>query len=318
MPTRRRLLTTAHGSRPEAFGPLEWGLVVATGGIWGASFLFIAAGLDAFAPPVITFSRLALGALTLAVAPAARRPVDRRDWPSIVLLGVLWMTIPFLLFPVAQQWVDSAVAGMINGVVPVLAAVVAAVLLRHVPGRRQMVGIGVGFVGVVLISLPSAAGADASPFGVALLLVAVSCYAVASNLTVPLQQRYGALPVVLRAELVAVALTAPVAAAAVPSSRWAWDSALAMVPLGVLGSGLAFFTFITLLGRAGAARGAIAVYLTPVVAIVLGVVVRDETVHALALAGSALVIFGAWLTGREERAPVAGRVEDTVPAAAGR
>lgn len=305
MPSGRRFITTAPGSRPEAFGPTEWGLVGVTAGIWGSSFLLIATGLDAFAPPVVAFARVALGALTLAVVPGARRPIARSDWPSVALLGVVWMGIPFLLFPIAQQWVDSSVAGMVNGAMPVLAAVVAAALLRRLPVRLHIVGIAIGFAGVTLVSAPSVVGAEASPLGVALLLVAVSFYALASNLTVPLQQRYGALPVVLRAQVVAVALLAPAAAAAVPRSEWAWDSALAMVPLGVLGSGVAFLSFATLLGRAGAARGAIAIYLIPVVAVGLGVTVRSESVNGLALAGSALVILGAWLTGSQADAPPA-------------
>lgn len=299
----RRLLTTAHGSRPEAFGAPEWGLVVTTAGIWGSSFVLIATGLEAFAPPVVTFARVALGAATVALIPGARRPVDRHDWPSIVLVGLLWMTIPFLLFPIAQQWVDSSVAGMINGAVPVLSAALAALLLRRLPGPIHAAGILIGFGGVACISLPSVVGAEASPFGVALLLVAVTMYAVAANVAVPLQQRYGALPVVFRALCVAVILTAVPAVFGARSSAWAWDSALAMAPLGVLGSGIAFVAFTTLLGRAGATRGAVAVYLTPVVAIVLGVVVRNESVHPLALVGTALVLVGAWLAGsRDERA----------------
>lgn len=302
MATPRRLIATAPGSRPEAFGPAEWALVAGTAGIWGSSFVLIATGLEAFAPPVVAFTRLFLGALTLSLLPGARRPIEPEDRLVVTLLGVLWMAVPFVLFPVAQQWVDSSVAGMINGAVPVLAAVVAAVLLRRPPGRAHAAGIGIGFLGVALVSAPSVAGADASPLGVALLLVAVSFYAVASNLTVPLQQRYGALPVILGAERVAVVILAPVALATIPSSDWAWDSALAMVPLGAFGSGIAFLAFATLLGRAGATRGAVAVYLTPVVAVVLGVVVRHESVHPLALAGSALVVIGAWLAGSREEA----------------
>lgn len=303
----RRLITTAHGSRTEAFGPAEWTLAAVTAGIWGSSFLFIATGLDAFAPAIVAFARVALGALTLGLMPGARRKILREDWPTVVLIGVLWMAVPFLLFPIAQQWVDSSVAGMINGAMPVLAAVVASILLRHVPLRAHVAGIAVGFVGVVCVAVPSAVGADASPLGVALLVLAVTCYAVASNLAVPVQQRYGSLPVVLRAQLVAVGLLAPAAVASIPSSSWAWNSAAAMLPLGILGTGAAFLTFTTLLGRAGAARGAIAVYLVPVVAVFLGVVVRDESVAPLALFGSGLVILGAWLAGSgkaREAAPV--------------
>ncbi|HVM41383.1 MAG TPA: DMT family transporter, partial [Acidimicrobiia bacterium] len=269
--------------------------------VWGASFLFIAVGLEAFSPPVITFVRLALGALTLVWLPGARRPVDRDDWPALALLGLLWMTIPLLLFPVAQLWVDSSVAGMVNGSMPVFTAVVSTVLLRRLPGGLQAIGILVGFAGVVAITLPSSLGAQASPEGVLLLVLAVCLYAVAANMAVPLQQRYGALAVTLRAQAVALTLVSPFALVGALDSHWSWTSAAALVPLGVLGSGVAFVAMTTLVGRVGATRGALAIYFTPIVAIVLGVVVRNESVHPLALVGTALVIGGAWLTSRPER-----------------
>lgn len=305
-------MTTAPGTRPEAFGATEWALVMLTAGIWGSSFFLIAAGLDAFAPPIVTFARLAFGAVTMSLFPGAKQRIAREDWPRIVVLALIWTVIPFLLFPIAQQWVDSSVAGMINGVVPVLAAVIAAIFLRRLPGPAQIAGIAVGFAGIFLIAVPNVVGADASPLGVALLLLAVSCYALSTNLAVPLQQRYGALAVLLRVLWVGVAITAPIAALAVPHSEWSAESAAAMVPLGALGTGVAFLWFVTLLGRAGATRGAIAVYMTPVFAILLGVAIRGETVHSVSVVGSALVLIGAWLTGRGE-APAETSSDGSVP-----
>lgn len=114
---RRRVIGTAPGSRPEAFGPGEWGLLAAVAAIWGSSFLFIAIGIDDLSPPVVALARLALGTATLALIPRARRAVGSEDRPRVIALGVVWMGVPLLLFPIAQQWVASAVAGMINGAV---------------------------------------------------------------------------------------------------------------------------------------------------------------------------------------------------------
>lgn len=299
-PSRRRLLETAHGTRPEAFGATEWGLLSGIALIWGSSFLWMEIGLDAFSPALITLARIGLGALSLAVVPKARQPIAREDWPRVAILGVVWMAVPLLLFPIAQQWVDSAVAGMVNGAMPLFTALVAIVLLRTLPRSRQLAGLIVGFLGIVAITVPNARGLDASALGVGLLVIAVACYGVATNVAVPLQQRYGSLPVLLRAQLVAVVLVAPFGLAAVGSSTFAWGPALAMVPLGVLSTGLAFVAMTNLVGRAGASRGAVAIYFVPVVAIVLGITVRGETVHPLALAGTALVLVGAWLTSRRE------------------
>ena len=299
-PARQRVIGTAPGSRPEAFGPVEWGLLAAVAAIWGSSFLFIAIGIDDLSPAVVALARLGLGTATLALIPRARRRVGREDRARIIALGVIWMGIPLLLFPVAQQWVASAVAGMINGAVPLFSALIAAVLLRRLPGRAQAAGLIVGFVGVVAITLPTG-DTRASALGVALLVLAVALYGLAVNLAVPLQQRYGALPVLLRAQLVALVVVTPFGLAGLPASTFTWSSTLAMIPLGVLGTGLAFVAMTTLVGRTGAARGSIATYFIPVVAIVLGVVFRGEEIAPVALVGTGLVLLGAWLTSRRER-----------------
>ncbi len=300
MARSRTLISTAQGTHQHAFGPLEWGLLAFIAGVWGSSFLLIAIGLDAFAPGLVTFLRIFFGMLGLAVVPAARAPIEREDWPKVALVGLTWMALPLSLFPIAELYVDSSVAGMINGSVPLFAAVIAALLLKVRPGPTSSTGLLVGFAGVVLISIPSLNGADASVLGVSLLLVAVLLYGLSANLVITLQQKYGGLPVMWRVQLCALAMTAPYGLASVPSSHFAWSSLLAVVVLGLLGTGWAFVAMATLIGRVGAARGSVAIYVTPVVAIGLGVVFRDETVAALALAGMVLVLVGAWLTSRAE------------------
>lgn len=90
----------------------------------------------------------------------------------------------------------------------------------------------------------------------------------------PLQQKYGSLPVLFNAQLAALVIVIPFGLIQIPGSTWARASALAMIPLGALGTGLAFVLMATLVGRVGGPRGSIAIYFVPVVAIVLGVIVR--------------------------------------------
>jgi drug/metabolite transporter (DMT)-like permease len=298
--SRRPLIETAQGTRREAFGPQEWGLLAAIAAMWGSSFLFIEIGLEHFGPGVIAFGRVAVGALTLSLLRGSHRPVDRSDLPRVALLGVVWMAAPLLLFPIGQQWIDSSLAGMLNGAVPIFAAVTAAILLRRLPASRLLVGIAVGFVGVVGVLWPATRDADATALGASLVLLAVLCYGVAANIAVPLQQRYGALPVLLRAQMVALVLLAPAALVSLSSSGFAWSSTLAVVALGFFGTGWAFVAMTTLVGRVGATRGSVAIYFLPVVAIVLGVVFEDETIAAISLVGTGLVLAGAYLTSRRE------------------
>ena len=300
MTSRTRTALTTHGTHADAFRPADWGLLAGIAAIWGSSFLFMAIGLDALRPGVVTLARLVLGAGALALVPAARRPIDRIDRNRVAALGIIWMALPLSLFPIAQQWIDSSVAGMINGAVPITTALWATLLMRRLPGRRQLIGIGIGFAGMVLIFLPELGDSSATALGTGLLVVAVVAYGLSGNMAVPLQQRYGAAPVLLRAQLAALVVVTPIGLFELGDSSWAWDSALAMVPLGVLGTGLALVLMTNLVGRVGSTRGSVAIYFVPVVAIILGVVVRDESIHPIALAGMALVLVGAWVTSRRE------------------
>ena len=295
-----RLPRTAPGASAAAFAPLDWVLLAVPALMWGSSFAFMEVGLRHLEPGVITFARVLFGAAALAALPGARARVARADLPRIALLGLLWMALPFTLFPIAQQWISSSLAGMLNSAMPVLTAVVATVLTRRVPGRWQIVGIVVGLAGVVAIGADGWIDGDTTALGVVLVVAAVGSYAVAVNLAVPLQQRYGSLPVLVRIQAVAIVLTLPGAVVGWPSSSWSADSVVAVVALGVLGTGWAFVAMATLIGRVGATRGSITTYFVPIVAVAIGVVFLDERVPASAVAGTALVLAGAALVSRRD------------------
>lgn len=297
---RSALPATASGTNVHAYTMLDWGLLAGIALIWGSSFLFMEIGLRAFEPGVITLARIGLGAATLVLFRQARRGIEREDWPRIAVLGVVWMAVPMLLFPVAQQWISSSVTGMINGAMPIFTVLFATYLMRRLPGWRQLLGIGLGFVGIVFVFAPELGAGSDELLGALLVVVAVAFYGLAANLTVPLSQKYGPLPVVFRAQVVALVIVAPVGLLQLPGSTWSWESAIAMLPLGVLGTGAAFVLMATLTARVGGPRASVAIYFLPIVSIVLGVLILGETVAPIAVAGVAIVMAGAWIASRRE------------------
>lgn len=296
------ILTTSHGTNRDAFTALDWGLFLGVALIWGSSFLLIAIGLDAFHPGLVTWLRVGFGAVTIALFPQARRTrVDRDDLTRLRLLGLIWVAIPFTLFPIAQQWIDSAVAGMLNGATPVFTALLATILLRALPARLQIVGLIVGFAGIVAIALPSAGTGATATLGVALILVATVCYAIALNMVTPAAQKYGSLPVMAHVLGSATLLVTPFGIYGLTQSSFTWPAFIATLALGALGTGIAFYMMGVLAGSVGATRSAFLTYVIPVVALTLGVVFRDEVVAPLAIAGVGLVIVGAFLASRRDR-----------------
>ena len=281
---------------------VSWALLVIPGVIWGASFLFIAEGLEAMAPAGVTFVRAAIGFLCLSLVGAARRPLARGDgWPTAGL-GVLWFAFPLSMFPLAEQHVSSALTGMLNGLTPIFTAIVAGVLSRQWPMRNVTVGLLVGVLGGVLMAVPGLDGASTAT-GVAMIAAALFSYGVALNLTRALQQRNGALAVVWRALGVAVLLTAPLGVPALLEAQWTMRSLLAMLALGALGTCVANVLTTIAAGRVGPTRASSTTFLIPVVALLLGVVVRGEQVALLSVVGAAVCLAGAWIM----RRPAQGR-----------
>lgn len=283
---------------PTAANWSDWALLALPGLIWGASFLFIAQGLEALAPDGVTFLRFVIGFAALSLVPGARRPVLASDRAGIGWLGVLWLAFPMSMFPHAEQSVSSALTGMLNGAIPLIAASVAALLGKRVPSRTVLYGLAVGFGGAVLMAVPGLDKGGSSARGVLMISVALLSYGVAINLARPLQQRNGALPVVWRAMGVALILTAPLGAPALWSAKWSWQSAGAVLALGLLGTAAANVIMAVAAGRLGATRASATTFLIPVVALLLGVTVRGEQVAAAAMAGVAFCLAGAWLVRR--------------------
>ena len=297
---RRPVLSTTQGTQLGPFGLLEWALLTGVGLIWGSSFLLIEIGLESMAPPTVTWVRVTLGFLVLAAFPVARRRVERSDYPRVALLGFTWVAVPFLLFPLAQQHIDSALAGMLNALVPIFSTSIAIVLMRSLPRLSHAAGIVLGFAGAIVISIPAARESTAGAWGVLLVVLATFFYGISLNLAVPLQQRYGAPAVMMRAIGVGAIATAPFGLAGLADSTWSIGPVLAVTMLGVVNTGAAFVIMTAFVGRVGPTRGAVAVYFIPIVAMVLGVAFRSEVVLALQWAGTGVVLFGAWLTSRRE------------------
>jgi drug/metabolite transporter (DMT)-like permease len=196
------------------------------------------------------------------------------------------------MFPFAEQHVSSALTGMLNGATPLFVAAAASVLARHLPERGIMAGLLVGFGGAVVMALP-ALGGSSSAFGIALIMAALISYGIALNIARPLQQRNGAMPVIWRALAVALVLTAPLGLPEVARGDWSLRPMLALLALGAGGTAIATVVAATAAGRLGATKASATAFLIPVVALILGVVIRHEHVSALSLLGAAICLLGA-------------------------
>ncbi len=279
----------------------DWLLLATAGGVWGSSFLFMDVALRVEDPGLVAWLRPAFGLCFLACLPSARCPVDRADLFRLGALGLLWMAIPLSLFPLAQTWIDTSIAGMVNAAMPVTTLLVGSLFFGASTHRVQVAGVVAGILGIVLVGLPSASEHGSGAVGMVLVVVAVSCYGVAANLAGPLQQKYGSTPVLFRVLMVATVATTPWGLVGLADSSFAWSAFGSNVAVGVGGTGVAYVAAATLIGRVGPVRMSAVTYVIPVVAGVLGVAVLGESLGGVEVGGLAVLLLGAWMTTRPPR-----------------
>jgi len=280
----------------------EWLIFLALGFMWGSSYLFIKLAVDSFGTFTLVALRLLIGAAFLWVVVRASRtplPRDRRAYVHLIVMSVVNITIPFALITWAEQSVDSALAAILNSTVPLMVILIAPLFLPDEPIRvNGLMGLAVGFAGVVLIVSPGLAVSMSTAAGQLALLGSSLAYALGSIYS---RRNVRGLPPMIPAvfqvtfALVIVGVLALVLERPWESSRPDLEGWFSVVWLGVLGSGLAYLAYFRLLSRWGATRTAMVAYLLPVVGIVLGFVVRQEPIDVTLIGGTALVIAGVAL-----------------------
>ena len=246
----------------------------------------------------MTFGRVGLGAVAL-LAVAQLRNITGPKWPElkdrlpVIALSALWVGIPFTLFPLAQQSINSALTGLLNGATPIYVAIAGMIMARVTPKGFQLAGTTIGFVGVVLISAPSLTTGGSQVKGVVMVLAATACYGISINAASPLQRKYGSVSLMRWMLMLATIWTLPFGLADVAGSSLDWHTGAALLGLGVVGTGFAYLMMATLVGRVGPNRASLITYLIPVVALALGVSLRGDSVAPLAVVGVALVVCGS-------------------------
>lgn len=283
--------------------------------VWGSSFLFIEVGLEALTPSQVAFGRVALGAVVLIAYLGVRRlglPHGWRTWRHLILVGLTFSAIPFLLFAWAQTQISSILAGIWNATTPLWAVLMGLLLVPAVRPTRSVVGgLALGFFGVVVVLGPWDAFTDSLDstllLGTAACLAATACYGFSVTYMGKHLVGVGAArnPVQYPAAQLLVATAAltivMVPLGEAPTSMPA-TALLAMLGLGVLGTGFAYILMYRVISLAGATTASTVTYLIPVVSTTLGIVVLGEALTWNEPLGAALVLSGAWLT-RPRAAP---------------
>jgi drug/metabolite transporter (DMT)-like permease len=275
--------------------------------IWGSSFMFIKVAVRELAPGEVVFGRVLVGALALlpavpfTVGWARLRSELRRYALPLILLGIFNASLPFWLLAWSEKRLDSGLAAVLQASTPLFAALVAFGFSRgdRVTGGR-LVGVVIGFLGVVLLVGAQPSGDVLSAFAV---LATALCYA-GSALYAGVRLR-GASPIVTSfATLLAATLTmVPLGVAQLPGQAPGWKVIGSVVALGALGLSVAYLLYFGLIAGAGASYAVLVTYLVPALALGYGALFLNETVTASALGGLVLILAGVALGTGTLRSP---------------
>jgi drug/metabolite transporter (DMT)-like permease len=271
--------------------------------IWGCSFLFISIGVRELHPAYLALGRVVAGALVLLIILAIKReslPREPRIWAHTFVLGAIGSALPWTLFGYGEQRVPSLLAGIWNGITPLVVLPIAVLVFRTEKFTLQRaIGLLLGFVGMLFVlgAWQLHGGADLT--GQLLCMAAACSYGVA----IPYQKRFiagsklsgTALSAgLLLCAAVQLAVVAPIVAGHAPPMPWSLslEVVASVVALGALGSGIAFVLNLRLIRLIGASMTSMVTYVMPIFAIIVGVLVLDEHLTWYQPVGALIVLTG--------------------------
>ena len=278
-----------------------WLLFIALGFMWGSSYLFIKLAVDDFGTFTLVALRLLVGAILLwAVVRWTRQELPRepRIYGHLFVMGLVNIVIPFALITWAEQSVDSSLAAILTAPVPLFAIVIAPLFLHDEPIRvNGVVGLIVGFIGVVILTSRDLTMGDSDLSGEIALIGAAISYAIGA--VYARRNMRGVHPLIPAVFQVTFALLVSGAIALLTEHPWDArpdaEAIFSILWLGILGSGLAYLVVFRLFAAWGATRTTMVAYEIPVWGIILGFLVLAEPVDLRLLIGTAFVVGGVAL-----------------------
>lgn len=275
-------------------------LYLVVGCIWGCSFIFIKGGLEFLTPFGVAFTRCALGAITLFAFAKIKRielPRGKETLFHIWIISLLLNVFPGIFFALAETEVTSILAGIINAVTPLMTLLAILIVNRdEKPKSGQIIGLIIGFIGVLTV-LGAWNGLGDNPWwAVAILLLAVTCY----GFSFPYTRRF-VIPLGLRTEAIVSQQLILASFTLLPfylfdgiaKDEYRIGPVLSMIALGVFGSGFAYLWNFKVMQIAGSAIASSVTYLTPVVAVIVGIIFLNEGITWNEPVGALVVLLGA-------------------------
>jgi drug/metabolite transporter (DMT)-like permease len=276
-----------------------WWLFAAVSLLWGIPYLFIKLAVEDFSPVWVAFGRIVV-AFAVLLPYAWRKGALRglhRHWKPLLIYSIVEICLPWPLIGFGEQRVSSGLAAILIAAVPLIVALMA---LRVDHEERaegsRLVGLIVGFTGVVVLLGLDVAGRPGELLGAFAILLAAVGYAAGPMIIKHRFRTIDALGPVTASMGISALVLAPAAAFSAPSAAPSAGALISVVVLGLACSAAGFLLFFALIHAVGPGRATVITFVNPVVAVALGIVLLGEGIGLSAVAGLLLILAGSWLS----------------------
>lgn len=269
--------------------------------VWAMSFIFYRVGVPEFGSLTFSSLRVVFAGLTMLVfvlLNADNRRGIREHLPLLALVGMFSTAIPFTLFAFSAQSVNAGVMSVLNASVPMMSGFIASVFFGDRLSRKQILGLIIGIIGVMLLMsehLLAEQHTEILPMSYALF--ACIGYAIGANVTRNYLQNISPIAITAGSLLTANVVMVPLALYSFPYERTisakAW---LSVMGIGIISTALALIFMNQLIKRIGPTRATSITLVIPIFAILLGYVLLGESLDVMAIVGSAVILFGTYLS----------------------
>ena len=272
----------------------DWILLTALAAIWGSAFMFIKISAVVFGPILLVTLRLLIAGLVFMpfLLRESKRQLFKPYFPSILIIAIVSNAIPFSMFAYASLGATSNMLGILNGTTAFLTTVIAYFWLKEFVTSKQIIGLILGFIGVLILVNPS----NGSTTFIASMCAMIGslCYAFNAVYLQKYHSNSDKIVLIGWSMLFGGLFMIPLASLNLPNAMPDINSILALLWLAVISTGLGYLAYVRLIDKIGAVKTATLTYLLPVFSIIWGAIFLQEQITFIILGGFIFVMMGMY------------------------
>jgi len=272
----------------------DWILLIALAAIWGSAFMFIKISAVDFGPILLVTLRLLIAGLVFMplLLRHKYRLLFKSHLPGIFIIAIISNALPFTLFAFASLGATSNMLGILNGTTAFITTVIAYFWLNESISTKQIIGLGLGFIGILILVNP--ANGSTTILASICALIGSICYAFNATYLQKYHSNSNKKVLIGWSMLFGGLMMMPIAAFNLPNALPSINSFLALLWLAVVSTGIGYLVFVRLIDKIGAVKTATLTYLLPVFSIIWGAIFLEEQITLIIFAGFIFVMMGMY------------------------